>query len=167
MHRIFARQSLRLGNLIEDTQLQSFLNLLEMEWHIRISSHALATMVNKKMNAVELLPMTSDLLKLNIYISKEIGIFKVLLEKNSTETYAWFRLAECVLCRIILFNKRRGGEVSRMTLLQYCSTMDWEKESTQELMNSLTSFEKSLAKRLKAHTNKGKKRKNCSSASYR
>lgn len=61
-----------------------------------------------------MLPLISDLLKLNNFISREIGVFKTLLLHNANETVAWLRLAEATLSRIVLFNKRRGGEMSRM-----------------------------------------------------
>lgn len=36
-----------------------------MEWAARVSSNALATLTKRKMNVESLLPLTSDLLKLN------------------------------------------------------------------------------------------------------
>lgn len=115
-------------------------------------SNALNTLTKRKINfcylLLFLLPLTSDLLKLNKFISREIEVFKVLLINNPMETLAWLRLAEATLLRAILFNKRRGGEMSRMTLLQYSNTPEWTKESTEELKNSSTS-EIELAKSLK------------------
>ena len=120
-----------------------------MEWNIRISSNALATIIIKKMNSAELLPLTEDLLKLNKYLSTEIQVFQVLLQHNPCETVAWIKLAKATLAKIILFNKRRGGEPGKMTLKQYANTPDWQRESTQELQESLTTVEKHLAKNLK------------------
>lgn len=101
----------------------------------------------RKINSSLLLPLTQDLLKLNIM--KEIELFKVLLQNNPCETTAWLRLAQLTLTRIILFNKRRSGETSCMTIKQYSSCPHWSIESTQELQDSLTPFEKELAKSMK------------------
>nr|XP_023019945.1 uncharacterized protein LOC111508612 [Leptinotarsa decemlineata] len=142
-------QALRAGEFQEDKKLSSFLQLLDLEWEVRISSNALSTLTKRKINSSSLLPLTQDLLKLNEHIMKEIEIFKVLLQNNSCETTAWLRLAQLTLTRIILFNKRRAGEMSRMTIKQYSSCPDWSKESTVELQDSLTSFEKELANSMK------------------
>lgn len=60
----------------------------------------------------------------------------------------WSTLASLTLSRIILFNKRRSGEASKMTLSQYESKPNWQDASLQELTNSLTAFETKLASSL-------------------
>ena len=51
---------------LEDTAL-GFLHLYELEWNSRISSRALDSLHTSKQNKVVLLPLTSDLEKLNEY----------------------------------------------------------------------------------------------------
>nr|CAH7745321.1 unnamed protein product [Callosobruchus chinensis] len=142
-------QSLRAGLLNENENLKSFLELLDLEWTCRISSSALNTMIANKMNCAEVLPLTEDLMKLNKYIAKEIAIFAVLLKKNPEEKYAWIRLAEALLARIILFNKRRSGEASKLTINQFLTETNWKKECTGELWATLSKFERELARRQK------------------
>lgn len=142
-------QSLRVGDFKVDKKLSSFLQLLDLEWEIRVSSNALSTLVKRKINSATLLPLTEDLMKLNNFLAKEISIFQVLLQNNPCETVAWLKLAQATLSRIILFNKRRGGEMSRITLSQYASNPNWSEESTQELQESLTPLERELAKSMK------------------
>lgn len=78
-----------------------------------------------------------------------------MLVHNPTETVAWLRLAEATLGRIVLFKKRRGGEMSRMTMSQYSKETNWEKESTEELRKSLSATETKIASKLKLIQNRG------------
>lgn len=150
-------QALRITHSELDKKLQSFLELLDLEWEVRISSNALSTLMTRKINSASLLPLTSDLIKLNKHIETDIKIFKVLLLNNPNEATAWNRLAEATLARMILFNKRRGGEMSRMTLTQYSMNPNWEKESTEEMLRSLTPTERNLANNMKLVQIIGKK----------
>lgn len=130
-----------------DKSLRNLLYLLELEWSNRISSNALATMQTRKINHTTLLPLTSDLKKLNSFIDKEIITNKnIVMEQSSKE--AWLSLAQLTLTRIILFNKRRSGEVSRMRIKHY-RDIDWTTENTEELQQSLTELEIKLANSLK------------------
>ncbi|CAH1115846.1 unnamed protein product [Psylliodes chrysocephalus] len=58
-------QSLRKGDIKKNNKLLSFLDLLNLEWSIRISTHALSTLYLRKQTAADLLPITSDLVKLS------------------------------------------------------------------------------------------------------
>ena len=121
----------------------AFLSLLKIEWSVRISSNALKTLQMRKNNAADLLPITSDLVKLSNFLEFEM---KKTKENQSSENYV--KLASLTLSRIILFNKRRSGEAARMTLNQYSSRPKWGETGTQEMKNSLTPFENKLASTL-------------------
>lgn len=66
-------QALRRGDIGKDKQYQDFLHLLTLEWNARISSNALATLHMRKNDATDLLPITSDLVKLSNLLDKEIN----------------------------------------------------------------------------------------------
>ncbi|CAH1110845.1 unnamed protein product [Psylliodes chrysocephalus] len=53
--------SLRKGDIQNYDKLNRFLEIMDMEWSIKISANALATFETRKMNTVELLPLTEDL----------------------------------------------------------------------------------------------------------
>lgn len=115
-----------------------------MEWNIRISKKALSTLQRWKLNASQLLPITNDLVKLSKYIDTDIGIMieKFTKDQNNAK---WNRLATLVLSRIILFNKRRSGEASKMRMSDYISRPLWKHQNTTEIRNSLTPIERKLA----------------------
>lgn len=138
--------ALRQENIRRNEALLAFCNLMELEWQTKISSNALSTLYKKKLNVGQLLPLTSDLLKCNSYIKTQIEQSKKqLIETHTTES--WGRLAKLILCRIILFNKRRAGEASKMTMEQYTTRPLWTTQSNQELITALTPYEVKLAER--------------------
>lgn len=138
---------LRSGNLNGNERALCFLNLLDLEWSTRISSNALATMYTRKMNATQLLPITSDLIKLSQYIDSEMKKDRIMLTDFPSHQN-WNSLAVLTLGKIILFNKRRSGEASRMTISDFFSRPKWSEQGTEELKKSLSDFEKKLAKEL-------------------
>lgn len=123
--------------------LQNFQTLLEMEWATKISSNALASLYNKKLNTTELLRITEDLLKLNNYLEENI---KRIIDSNP-DVIDWMDFASMVLSRLILFNKRRSGEAARMKLLDYLNRPESHIHS-EELRKSLSEVEKTLSERL-------------------
>ncbi|KAI4470857.1 hypothetical protein MML48_1g16811 [Holotrichia oblita] len=139
--------ALRKGNLKKNKELLSFMNLMDMEWSTRISSAALSTLHQRKLNMPELLPLTSDLLTLAKYMDREILLLNTTIRYKCTQA-SWNNLAVLTLARIILFNKRRSGEASKLTIEQYKSRPQWKDQCTEELKSSLTSLERNLAEKL-------------------
>lgn len=97
-------------------------------------------------------------MEINKALKEKIAFFLRQLQSNQSEDN-WSQLAEVTLCRIILFNKRRSGEASRMTVDQYTSASDW-LNSSEEVKSSLTSTEKELCKRLHLVNITGKRGRN-------
>ncbi|KAJ3650275.1 hypothetical protein Zmor_021973 [Zophobas morio] len=151
--------ALRKGDLTMNREMESFLDLMTLEWNAKVSSAALRTLREKQMNATQLLPVTADIMKLNEFL--DIVIKDLIQDKNlKFSPQNWQRLAQATLCRIILFNKRRSGEAARMTLHQYAIRPNWKEQCTSELKESLTPLENSLANNLTVVEVVGKSRKN-------
>jgi hypothetical protein len=70
---------LKEGNLRGERKMKSFLSLMEIEWVNRISSTALSTFRKNQLTKEDLLPVTSDLLKLNSHLDKSIENYILLL----------------------------------------------------------------------------------------
>ncbi|XP_050497351.1 uncharacterized protein LOC126878588 [Diabrotica virgifera virgifera] len=151
--------ALRAGNMKKNKSLLSFLQLMKMEWSIRISSNAISTLYRRKLNSTQLLPITTDLVKLSNYIDTNMLKAKQELIQDYTNNYKWTRLATLTLSRIILFNKRRSGEAAKMKLTDYISRPTWAEQNTDEIKNSLTIIEKKLAESLTVVEIEGKRGK--------
>ncbi|CAG9760301.1 unnamed protein product [Ceutorhynchus assimilis] len=138
---------LRKGDLRRNDTLLGFLSILDLERSIRISSNALATLQSRKLNSVDLLPITGDLIKLSKFLEFMIQETKNDLERDHS-FQNWSKLASLTLSRIILFNKRRSGEAARMKIEQYTKRPLWQSQGVAEIKESLTEFEIKLANAL-------------------
>ena len=131
-------------DLQEDTD--NFEKLLDSEWSHRISHHSLNTMGESKFNKIEILPLAEDLEKLRrSLLSKISSSTQVLAEQPQLE--AWSHLAQATLARLVIFNKRRGGEASKMLSESYLHRPDWKQVNNPEIVASLSGFERELSRR--------------------
>ena len=62
------------------------------------------------------------------------------------------------MSRLILFNERRGGEVSRFLLKSYQDRPKWEEGMNKEILDSLQGLELALIKRIELIEVPGKKK---------
>lgn len=126
--------------------VDNFEKLLDSEWSHRVSHHSLSTLSASKFNKVEILPLADDLEKLRRSIlSKISSSTQILAEQPQLE--AWSQLAQATLARLVMFNKRRGGEASKMLLESYHQRPDWKQVNNPEIMASLSGFERELSRR--------------------
>jgi hypothetical protein len=109
------RLALRSGSIEMHADAEPFLTLLKSEWTSSVSSSALATFKHRRYNAPQLMPLTSDLVKLKSYQEEMIGSLTAELKKSVT-TGIWRRLMEIVYTRVVIFNKRRCGETAKLLL---------------------------------------------------
>ena len=123
-----------------------YLQLHESEWAEKISAHALSTMASRKFNKGDLLPVTSDLVKLRSYLLVEIDVRCEALSQ-APSPHTWMSLVEAVLSRLILFNKRRGGEAARMLIKSYKDRPVWQQFANQEIAQSLSLLEQKISSR--------------------
>ena len=116
---------------------EAFIDLMESEWGSKISSAALRNLSDKKFNKAPILPVTSDLLKLREYLLDEIPKSKTFLRELPT-LENWRNLAELTASRVILFNKCRGNEATKLEVNQFKEHPNWsEKEYLAEANSQL------------------------------
>ena len=112
----------------------------------RVSHHSLNSLSTSKFNKVQLLPLADDLDKLRKFVLvKMFSSVKQLEEQPQLQ--AWSDLAQATLARLVIFNKRRAGEASKMLLNSPLSRPDWTKVNNPEIMSALSSFERELSRR--------------------
>ncbi|XP_030205740.1 uncharacterized protein LOC115538217 isoform X1 [Gadus morhua] len=97
-----------------------FLDVHGEKWNELISATALRNIREAKWNVPTLMPFTEDVQKMHTYLSRvQEGCFSSLSEHPCTK--AWMELAKVCLTQIILFNRRREGEVASMPLTAFTS----------------------------------------------
>ncbi|XP_062381350.1 uncharacterized protein LOC134069402 [Sardina pilchardus] len=102
----------------EESSIQNvkrFKDMYTTKWNECVSASALKTLREAKWNSPELLPFTEDVKKMHMHLNKKTKQYqeKIKAEKNQKN---WSQLAQATLCEVILFNRRRPGEVSKMKL---------------------------------------------------
>ncbi|XP_032438018.1 uncharacterized protein LOC116732140 [Xiphophorus hellerii] len=105
--------------MAEDEELikstDTFKKLYTSKWSELVSHTALNTLSHAKYNKPLTLPFTEDVQSLHRYLKKSgENAFSNLKEEVSPQNYA--ELAKVTLAQVIVFNRRRAGEVSKMRL---------------------------------------------------
>ncbi|KAL4000114.1 MICAL-like protein 2 [Sarotherodon galilaeus] len=102
--------------LIKSTD--AFKKLYVSKWSEMVSHRALNTLSEAKFNKPSTLPFTEDVRILHHYLQKSAESAFCSLENEATaQNYA--QLAQVTLSQIIVFNRRRSGEVSKMRLKSF------------------------------------------------
>ena len=87
---------------------------------------------------MELLPLAEDLEKLRkSVLSKMTSNAEVLEQQPQLEI--WNELAQATLARLVMFNKRKGGEASKMLVESYLNN--------PEILSSLSGLKRSYPER--------------------
>ncbi|GAA6078014.1 uncharacterized protein LOC125141181 isoform X1 [Tachysurus ichikawai] len=96
-------------------KVTGFQDVHKERWCDLISATAARNIEELKWNAPTVLPFTKDVQKLHTFLDKtQDECIKQLSSVSSTKY--WSELAKTILTQIILFNRRREGEVSSMPL---------------------------------------------------
>ena len=134
-----------------------FLKLCDLQWS-EVSTSAHRNLSERKRNGVEFLPLTEDVMRLNRYLVNEgKRNAEILLRDDGSESSidAYAALAQVTLAKLTLFNRKRQGEVCKVTV------QDWEKkkraEPNKEIIQSLSQFEQHLLAVLERLEIKGKR----------
>ncbi|KAL3999238.1 PRA1 family protein 2 [Sarotherodon galilaeus] len=102
--------------LIKSTD--AFKKLYVSKWFEMVSHRALNTLSEAKFNKPSTLPFTEDVCILHHYLQKSAESAFCSLENEATaQNYA--QLAQVTLSQIIVFSRRRSGEVSKMRLKSF------------------------------------------------
>ena len=131
----------------QEHKATQFVKLMELTWNQRISHHALRTLVKKKLNAPALLPVTSDVMALSSHLDSEVKRCIQNLEDDVSVQNNWQELCSATLTQIIMFNRRRQGEVSKMKVTDF--TEHRQTQHDQEILDTAFSkLERALCRSL-------------------
>ncbi|XP_039526242.1 uncharacterized protein LOC120478421 isoform X3 [Pimephales promelas] len=134
--------------------IRRFHALHETKWSELVSHSALSNLSEAKYNKSSRLPLAKDVQKLQLYLGQQVELAKEkLAEDPTTGTYA--ALAKVTLCQVILFNRRREGEVARMTVKNF-EGRDMS-QLNDDISTGLTEVEKRLCKQFARVELRGKK----------
>ena len=113
----------------------------------RVSAFALRSISTNWQNKPELLPLTSDIIKLSNYLDSEIKARTTACEEQHTALH--YEELVCVTsAKLITFNKRRAGETEHIELEQYRRMLHVIGLANDEFSATLKPSEKKLCERM-------------------
>lgn len=133
----------RLTEQYEDAK--HFEELLRSDWAVEVSSRALATLSDRKMNKERQIPLTEDITKLHSKLDQEIERCRTEI-KVKVSAALWSVFAQVMLAKVLTFNRRRSGEMGRLLL----TTLNGAQLSyrSDDIGESLSPIEKKLCNEL-------------------
>ena len=139
-------------DLVKDAS--DFLDVHKEKWNELISATALRNIREAKWNKPSLMPFTEDVQKMHAHLNQvQEECFNSLTKSPSTDD--WMQLAKVCLTQIILFNRRREGEVSCMPL-SALSSRD-ASDPHEDLDWALSEVEKKLCRHFARIVIRGKR----------
>jgi len=130
--------ALRTADVIMARGAENFLLLHKCEWTNKVSSSSLASLKQKRYNNPDVLPLTSDLVKLRTYLTCEIPRLTEELE-HTVSPVTYCSLIELVYTRLVI--KRRCGETAKLLLDAVVNRPRWEETAQHEIVETLQPLE--------------------------
>ncbi|KAK1877482.1 UvrABC system protein B [Dissostichus eleginoides] len=120
---------------------REFKTIKKFKWKGLITRGATTTLRESKWNAPQILPFTEDVKMLDLHMENvKIVAERMLRLCPSSSNYA--TLANVTLAQVIIFNRRREGEVSRMELATFQGRK--KAEVNEDMAECLTPLEKQM-----------------------
>ncbi|XP_059367596.1 uncharacterized protein LOC132106022 [Carassius carassius] len=148
-----------IGHCLMDSDVKTeraakkFKELLESSWSIHVSTNAHSSLEQRRCGKEDTVPLTEDVITLQNYLRKvEDGAKTELTERVSTTAYR--KLSESLLAQIIVFNKKREVEASRLTLETYLKADTGPVN--KDIYETLSPVEKQMSHRLTRLVTHGK-----------
>ncbi|XP_071834535.1 uncharacterized protein [Apostichopus japonicus] len=157
---ILTGTSSEIGDNDKYTRSKQFIERLDADWSVFVSSNALRTISQRKMNNRKLIPLTEDVAALTNMLKEEgrrcVHILLQYSEEPTDEKVeAWRELNELTLTLLMLFNRRRQGEISKMKIKEVDKIDTMQKDSN--VVKALSNLEQRLCKVLSRVEIVGKK----------
>ena len=125
-------------------QCQELKKLFEIRWTKEFTSNAFRTFTEKRKNTISLVPLTEDLITFTNFLKKQIAESLDALKGTPSCKASYSQLQKALLAQIILFNRRRSGEVSRLKLDEYNKNTGGTQTISEQDLN-LSEIEKKCA----------------------
>jgi len=129
-----------------------FVKLCDLNWASEVSAVARRNLTDSKRTGVMVMPLTEDVVKLNQYLVAAANRLAIDADRTSD---SFLSLTQVTLAKVILFNRKRQGEVSKLTVEDYSNKMKADAE--HEMTQSLSDFERGLLKVLERVEIRGKR----------
>lgn len=135
--------------------VDDFLILWREEVPTVINKKAIEDQIKYKRQKKIILPSKHDIKLLYDYLKKQCETFLHILE-NNFDLSSWENLTKCTLILIQIFNRRRAGEIERLTIADYKNQETLDKNVNSDLYEKLSEDSRQYAKKFVRITIRGK-----------
>ncbi|KAK4882640.1 hypothetical protein RN001_005959 [Aquatica leii] len=118
-------------------------DIITNHWCNDLSNLANKCLNEKKWKKLKLLPLTADINTFNNYVASLADTAYEKLQNGEEIENNYKILAECVLTTVLVFNRKRVGEIQFLEIQAY--ERDFENINQEETLNSLTELEKTMS----------------------
>lgn len=133
--------------------VKNFKKLVESRWTIELSSLANKHLMEKRWQKPLLLPLVSDVQIFKDECIKMANDCVSIFQENKDDIKTYKLLVNCTLAMLIVFNRRRIGDVQYLKISDYNQD---KKISFVDFENTLSETEKLLTKKYRRVVNGGK-----------
>ncbi|XP_028296545.1 uncharacterized protein LOC114461667 isoform X3 [Gouania willdenowi] len=151
---IIEAEALASQNNDKKVLVQEFRRMYCLTWNEMISSAAYRTLEEKKWNKPKLIPLADDVKRMHMCMAVRQKDYNEQLLNHKTPKN-WSNLAKVTLAQVILFNRRREGEVSNMKLETYVGRD--RSPLNKDVAEALSEVEKKLCQHFERVEIRGKR----------
>lgn len=148
---------MEISTAVIESDLKTLIQIIDANWKFDISSQAANDLNKKKWNKITIVPLANDLKILKDYLTKKSAEASNKIKEGSYNVSTYIQLLETVYCRVLLLNRRRPGELQRITLHEYLESENNVSDKYEEFDRALTASERILVKKFKRVVIRGKR----------
>ncbi|XP_072763370.1 uncharacterized protein [Anoplolepis gracilipes] len=137
--QILSSMCIKKQDFNKQTAVENFLKLFEEDYPVTVNKIVFETQGHRKRQENIVLPSINDIKIFNAYLKTERTKALEFLQTNDFSIQAWRLLTETTLLSIMIFNRRRAGELERV-LIENLENCVVSKEEAPELYKSLSKY---------------------------
>jgi hypothetical protein len=139
--KVLAGQASRKSDHAAEKDALSFFNLCSNEWTTEVSGIARENLDAAKWNKPNEIPLAADVKLVADYLTKQIVLCTERVKQNK-DVRDWVKLCRAALAYLVLFNRRRVGEMQKLEVATYMNRN--KNQISADFAESLSPFEQNL-----------------------
>ena len=146
---VFTEEACNGGDVLIRERAILFEKVMKRNWKFDVTVKARTKLHDAKKGKVELQPSTEDIKKLSDFLKINISKYlSALRTAHALNIKDYEQLQKCLLCLIVMFNRKRAGEASKITLNDYLLAKSESNLTENAKEFELSKFEHALVENL-------------------
>jgi hypothetical protein len=147
MHALLLKSEVETDQM---TMLKNLMKLIESSYNEDVSSHASQNLNLAKHKKPQVIPLTEDVVIFSSYLDCEIERLNMACTNKIITAHQYSTLVEVTLCKLVIFNRKRVGDVDNFTTAEWKEWLGNGALQTvdNESLATMDALERKLAERL-------------------